>query len=390
MSKDDLERKPKPSPTDGSILPLDEPSLGLRRSTPEEIAWMRSRLSPLNTYTNHVREIVEDVVEPQPAVIRNSEPTRPKRPLWLPSEYKPRKLTEVGAAALESLGPEGSGILGYPTRPLTSLQERRDMLAARYAAHDMLRRGLVVEVMGAYYFYKRSVDRDRLLIDAFKRMPRSDGRMSRNELGYRLAMYRVATADQIFTIDPENAFNNFHLLLELERQDRLCRSQVRMGRGTIEIWYLGPKYWLELKEEYPEMELRGFGPMRSAMTRPNGMVSTAGRSNAFGHPLHQVDAIHWFTHEAELDGKEVRELLLDRYLRLELNNHPGLRCLDFRLWIGVPDGPSLPTDIEVIGSGSQYRSKAKKAYVTSSSIVHKSFSATPHQIDLGRHVCIGR
>jgi hypothetical protein len=351
---------------------------------------MRSRITRPRFGGVKARGIIEDPVDPQPVVIMDVKPGKPKRPLWLPSGYSPRKLTEVGAAALESLGPEGSGILGYPTSALTSLQERRDVLAARYAAHDLIRRGHVVEVLGAYYFYKRSMNRDRLLIDAYRQMPRSDGGMNRNELGFRLAMYRVATADQLFTLDPEHAFNNFQLLLELESQDRVCRSQVRMGRGTIEIWYLGPKLWHELIEEHPEMELRGFGPMRSAMTRPNGMVSTAGRSNAFGHPLHQVDAIQWFSHEAEINKMEVTELLLDRYLRLELNNQPGLRCLDFRLWIRVPEGPSLPTDIEVIGSGSQYRSKAKKAYVTSSNIVHKSFSDNPHKIDLGRHVCIGR
>ena len=180
------------------------------------------------------------------------------------------------------------------------------------------------------------------------------------------------------------------LLLELETHNLVCRSQVRMGEGSIAIWSLGPEMWNDLKDTYPEMELRGFGPMPSAMTRPNGMVSTSGHSNAFNHPLLQVDAIQWFTHEAELHKGVVTDLLLERHLRQEGENQPGHRYLDFRLRIKGPKGPSLPTDVEVIGLGHTYRSKAKKDYMASSSIVHKSFSGTPHKIDLGRHVCIGR
>lgn len=387
---DERERKPRLNPTDDYILPIDGPILGLRRSTREEIAWMRARLSKLSTYTNHVRATREADVEPQPVVVKDVKPEKPRRPLWLPSSYKPRKLTQVGADALASLGPNGVGMLGYPTGTLMSLQERRDMLAARYAAHDMLRLGHVVEVMGTYYFRKEKMDFDWLRADAFRRMPRVDGRMNRYELGNRLAMYRVATADQIFSLDPEHAYNNFQLLLELESQDRVCRRQVRMEQGFIEVWSLTPYFWRELKQDYPEMEPRGFGPMPAAMTRPNGMVSTSGHSNAFTHPLLQVDAIQWFIHEAELHKGVVTDLLLERHLRHEGENQPGHRFLDFRLWIEGPGGSSLPTDVEVIGLGSTYRSKAKKDYVTSSNIVHKSFSGTPHKIDLGRHVCIGR
>ena len=389
---DDLERKPKPKPkpTDDYILPLDEPILGLRRSTPEEIAWMRSRLSKLNTYTNHVRTIIEANDKAKPVVIEDPEPSKSRRPKWLPSSYRPKMLTEYGAAALASLGPNGPGILGYPTSSLTSLLDRRDILAARYTAHDMIRFGYAIEVMGTYYFRKDPMDYDLLRADAYRRMPRSDGRMNRYELGHWLANYRVATADQIFMIEPENAYNNFQLLLELERQDKVRRSQVRMGQGTIEIWYLGPKVWRELNQEHPEMESKGFGPMRSAMLRPNGMVSTAGHSNAFGHPLLQVDAIQWFFHEAELYGMEVTDLQLERSLRREVEDQHGHRFLDFRLWTRGPGGPSLPKDIEVIGTGSQYRSKAKKAYVASSKTLHRSFSDTPHQIELVDHICIGR
>lgn len=163
-----------------------------------------------------------------------------------------------------------------------------------------------------------------------------------------------------------------------------------MGQGTISIWCLGPEMWGDLKREYPEMESRGFGPMRSAKTRPHGMVTTSGHGHAFDHALLQVDAIQWFKHEAELNQKQVTGLMLERYLRNEGDNQPGHRYLDFRLRISGPGGPSMPMDVEVMGRGSQYRSKAKKAYIRSSSIVHKSFSSTPHKIELQNHVCIGR
>ena len=392
MNMDDLERqrKPKPNPTDDYILPLDEPTQWKRWSTLEEIAWMRSRLSKLNTYTNHVRTIIEANDKPKPVVIKEPEPSGSRRPLWLPSSYRPKMLTEYGGAALASLGPNEPGILGYPTTSLTSLSDRRDMLAARYAAHDMIRRGYAVEVMGTYHFRKDSLDYDRLRAGAYRWMPQSDGRMNRYELGHWLAIYRVATTDQIFTLEPENAYNNFQLLLEMESQDKVRRSQVRMGLGTIEIWYLGPKFWRELNHEHPEMETKGFGPMRTAMVRPNGMVSTAGRGNAFGHPLLQVDAIQWFFQEAELDGKDVADLQLERSLRREAENQQGQRFPDFRMWTKGPGGIPLPKDIEVIGTGSQYRSRAKKAYLASSKTLHRSFSDTPHQIELVDHVCIGR
>jgi hypothetical protein len=299
-------------------------------------------------------------------------------------------LTEHGAAALVSLGPGGPGILGYPTSNPTSLLDRRDMLAARYAAHDLIRLGYAVEVTGTYHFRKDSMDYDRLRADAYRQMPRSDGQMNRYEMGNWLAIYRVATADQIFMLKPEDAYNNFQLLLELESQDKVRRSHVRMGQGTIEIWYLGPKFWRELIHEHPEMEHKGLGPLRSAMTRPNGMVSTAGRSNAFGHPLLQVDAIQWFIHEAELYGLEVTDLQLERSMRQGVEDQRGQKFMDFRLWTRGPGGPSLPKDIEVIGTGSQYRSRAKKDYVASSKTLHRSFSDTPNKIELIDHICIGR
>lgn len=390
MDKKELERKQRSDAEDDYILPLDGPMRWLRPNTPEDIAFRRSRLTRSRLGPPGVKAIFEEDIDPRPATPQQAKPKKPKRPKWLPSSYHARALTQVGADALADLGPDGPGILGYPTSPMKSLQERRDMLAARYAAHDMIRLGHAVEVRGAYYFRKDSKDGADHLADAFKRMQRSDGQMDLYEMGKWLAVYRMATLDQIFTLDPENEFNNFQLLSEMEDRGFAIRSQVRFGKGRIDIWSLGPDLWGDLKSRYSEMETRGFGPLPPAMIRPNGMVNTGGRRNVFLHPLLQVDAIQWFIHEAELNQNVVKALMLERYLRRNGENEPGHRYLDFRLMIQGPFGASLPTDVEVIGLGSQYRSREKKAYIRSSSIVHKSFSSTPHKIELLNHVCIGR
>jgi hypothetical protein len=290
---------------------------------------------------------------------------------------------------LESLAPDGTGGCGYPFAPLRTLSARRDLLGARYAALDMVQRGLAFEVLGTYHHVTRKPDEGRIRSWAFSMLPQSHDAMDSIELLVWLATYRIATLDQIATLDPENAGNNVLLLMEWEREGLVRRAKVPLGMGEIEIWFLGKRAWDRVRSEYIDLEERGLGPLGGALTRANGMISSSCSGCWILHHLHQVDAIAWFRHQLQSAGGRMIGVALDRALRTGMDGEALTHYLDFRVEYVNHLGIQNAFHVEVVGTGSNYRSLAKKDIIKASPVNYRYSSVVtkkPHE----RFVNIGR
>jgi len=217
----------------------------------------------------------------------------------------------------------------------------------------------------------------------------SDFYMDDQDLLIWLAIFRVATLDQLLTMDPENAHNNHILLLEWRDRGLVSTLRVPLGEGSLEVWQLTPRVWHWLSSRYPEMSPRGMGPLRPLSAHDPAVLSSCAKGRRALHTLLQVDAIQWFQHVLRTLGGSVTNLYLERELMREGGNQRGGRFLDFRLTYGLPHGAAGSFDVEVIGTGSRYRSLKYKKYIQRC-VAHRSFSMASHRIDLGNHVCIGR
>jgi hypothetical protein len=370
----------EPEPIPDWVLRRDGEHPRQRRPRPFQLRFVDGRaFSPFTT----------EPEEPPTPIVKLAKPQTLQRPKWLRNTYRPAGLTEHGVLMLESLAPDGTGACGYPFAPLPTLTARRALLGARYAALDMVQRGHAFEVLGTYHHIARKPDEDRIRSWALSMLPRSNDAMDSYELLTWLATYRVATLDQIATLDPVNADNNVFLLMEWEREGLVKRAKVPLGMGEIEIWFLGKHAWDRLRSEDIHMEARGFGPPSGALTRTNGMLSSSRPGRWILHHLLQVDAIGWFRHQVIAEGGRMTGVVLDRALRTGLDGEAVPHFLDFRVEYVNDRGIRGFFDVEVVGTGSDYRNLAKKKIIERSplnfrfsSVVQKS----PHE----RFICIGR
>jgi hypothetical protein len=298
-------------------------------------------------------------------------------PSWLQGVYRPRALTPVGALALERLAPMGGGLRGYPLKAMESLSVRRDFLAMRYVALDLLRMGLVYELNGSYHHIDSLPERDMLAWEAKYALPRSTSRIHETDLLAWLAVTRSLSLDQFVSIDPENAFNNVELMFELVRQRLVDVTPISLGKGKWDGYGLSASAWRWLRKEHPELQAQGFGPRRAI------------GSNRDLHESLQADAIMWFAHAVQDAGGEVVDVALERALKREGENLRGEKFFDVRLTHVNSLGLRGIQEIEVVGIGNHYRRRAKIDLMRSSP-VYRSFSSHAGVIALGDHVSVGR
>lgn len=386
---------------------VNRPDLGLGASLPYDwmggthgfTAWsalsdpaeVRRRLSPVRAFPP-----VPIVVPPRSSAppppkpkLPKAGPLRPCLPAWLGNTYRPRAVTLAGVRAMEALGPQGEGLRAFPLEMPSTLSERRDLLAAKYVALDLLRRGHVFEVCGSFYNAALWEHHDVLGGKSIQSFPESQARMAPLELLEWLAICRIATLDQILWIDPINGGNTAMLLLELLEKKLVATHAVRFGLGSIDVWALSDKGWAWVRTQAIEAEARGFGPLRSHRrgADPDTAADCVGH-NAWHH-LAQVDAILWFWARLKLRGAVVTGIWLDRALATEGGMKQGGHFLDFRMHWETAAGLMGSFDVEVFGQGHSYRGKAFQDRIRGC-VAHRSFSASSARNVLGDHVVIGR
>jgi hypothetical protein len=385
----------QPSGNGISQSPLDNDGFAFRWGSHGSSEAIRARLGPVRAFQVYPGQgsQMKDVTSPSRHATKQPEsPLKPTPPKWLMGNYKPRGLTQAGLAALEALGPEGEGFRAFPLTPLDSLEARRDMLAAKYTAMDLVQQGLAFEANGSYFPMREIHRRKNLGQLTILSLQHSGFYMDEMELLRWLALGRMLTLDQFIAIDPENAYNNVTVLREMADRRIVNAREVPMGKGTVEVWELGKPGWEYLCEprHFPELKGLGYGPSRTKIPRHENLIVQshhAGRRDF--HSLIQTDAILWFMHDIAIRGGRVSQILLERALVLDGGNQLGERRLDFRIYHEAPDGRQGTFDVEVVGVGSAYRSAAFKKNLRGSP-AHRSFSAAPGKIELDRHISIGR
>lgn len=351
---------------------------------------MRRCLSPVRFHREDPQPLEEDETQLPPSGQEILSLGRPAVPSWLEGSYRPRALTAVGVQALEQLGPGSEGLRGFPREPVATLAERRDLLAARYVAWDMVARGDAVEAGGVYHH--RSPTMPSLEALAFRArwaFLSSSYHMDEKELLTWLGIFRLSTLDQLLTMDPENARNNHALLVELRDKDLVSTVRVPMGEGSLEVWQLTPRGWRYIARTYPEMRPRGMGPLHPLSADEPAILSSCATGRHALHALLQVDAIQWFEHMIRAQGGQITNLYLERALMREGGNRQGERFLDFRVAYELAHRAAGSFDVEVVGTGHSYRCRTRQDYIRNCA-AHGSFSGASSRIELGRHVCIGR
>lgn len=368
---------------------LDELLLPAQRWSGPDLEGLRKRLSPVRMTAHYPASILD--TSPDDFYAEDKEhDLRCSAPSWLEGTYRPKSLTRAGLDALEKLGPGGGGFLGIPHEEPETLADRRQMLAARYVAWDMVARGLAVESAGLY----RHVSNDKGLSSDFGLLERQlslgiteDG-MDPWHLVAHLAMMRLATLDQILALDPSNAGNNLRTLRELQGQV-FATQRIPFGRGALEVWSLTRKAWTLLQSHHPHLKDWGWGPFRRLKPYDPSILTSCTYGMRALHPLLVGDAIAWFRHGMAMCGSRMTDVWHDRALAVEAKQVGERAYMDLRLFYEHPSGVRGCMELEVIGIGGRYRSKAHKAWVHKSP-VHASYSSSAARIDLGRHVCIGR
>lgn len=351
---------------------------------------VRARLSPVRFHREDPQPLEEDESQLPHPCLEIMSLGRPPVPSWLEGSYRPRALTAVGVQALERLGPGNEGLRGFPREPLATLAERRDLLAARYLAWDMVARGVAVEAGGVYHHKSPTTPSlEALAFRARWAFLSSSYYMDERELLTWLGIFRLATLDQLLTLDPENARNNHTLLAELKDRGLVSTLRVPMGEGSLEVWQLTPRGWRYIARAYPEMRPRGMGPLHPLSGDEPAILSSCATGRHALHALLQVDAIQWFGHMIRAQEGQVTNLYLERVLMREGGNRRGGRFLDFRVAYELANRAAGSFDVEVIGTGHDYRSWACQDYIRKGA-AHGSFSGASSRIELGRHVCIGR
>lgn len=341
----------------------------------------RVRLVPLRIIGLPLRE--------SPGLSRTEEATNPSfrgkdnngrlltPPGWLEGHYRPRALTPAGTLALEQLGPMGEGFTAFPKGRFESLSDRRDHLAGKYAALDLLKRGLVCEVNGTFHHISHKHSLEELGEKAKQSMNPSDKFMEVKEILEWLAVGRSMTLDQYISLDPDNASKNVDLLWALENEKLVDRFHVKHGRGSWEAYTLSKSAWRYLRHDLVGLDERGFGPRR-----PIGC-------NRDFHELIQVDAIFWFEQMIKDAGGQVVDLKLEKALKGEIGFNEKGSYFDFRMNYINEDKMRGLIEVEVIGMSSWYRMSIKRNAIKSSP-VYWSFSAHSDSIEMEKHVVIGR
>lgn len=393
MENDDRNRKIGPDLNlDGDyIQELDEINSGFLRRSPDAADDLRRRLWPVRSYPigGWGGPFSAFTTDHHPISVAAMPPEKLRPPRWLAGTYRPRALSEAGVRALECLAPDGMGLCGYTEDPITSQAMRRDVLASRYAALDMVERGHAFEVGGTYHHSVRKPRLDDLREQAIRSLRQSNQQVDETKLQLWLAVGRVMTMDQIIELDPENAYNNISLLQEFKVNGDVNRQTVALGHGSIEVWFLEKRAWDRLVASCPVLDEWGYGPLRFVSGPANGRIASTCRGLHLLHHLIQFDAIQWFADQVIERSNRVTGIFLERWLKSANENAPGERYLDFQINFEAPDGRMSCFAVEVIGKGHSYRSRDKKKYIQSTP-VHRSFSSSAHQINLDYHVSIGR
>jgi len=147
-----------------------------------------------------IRKAIGAGTPPSPRVKKAVQPPR-----WLESQYRPRRLSENGRQFLDRLAPNAGLVSPVPFTGMSSLLERRDYLARRYVALDLLRKGLVIEAFGHYQnarIPRPTVDRISPLKEG---LPRDTEGVEAAEILLRLAVYRRMSWGQLMALQPLGA-----------------------------------------------------------------------------------------------------------------------------------------------------------------------------------------
>lgn len=341
----------------------------------------RHTLVPLRAWGLPTRPNPElDKVEAEGLVVVANPATKVPRlraPEWLRGSYRPKALTSAGAFALNQLSPAGDGLNPFPRCRIANLEQRREYLAMRYVALDMLMRGLAFEVNGHFHHWEDLDHRSAIGNLAQMEMTPSNERMHELAMLSWLAICRMMSLDQVILLEPQNARNNVDLLWALEAKDLVTRFQVVHGLGRWDAYTLTDRTWRWMHHQYPELAKRGVGPRKLA------------GNNRDLHEALQVDALCWFIQDLTDAGGEVLDVWLDRALRREAYHGGGGGYRDFRLCSRNAKGLETIQEVEVIGVGSTYRTRGKRE-ANRNCPVYCSYSAGGGRIEMGRHVSIGR
>lgn len=292
---------------------------------------------------------------------------------WLKGAYRPRNLTEIGALATEELRPGGPGLITVGQDDWRDLEDRKAYLSRRYVGLDLLRKGLVVEVLGTYWNREDKRPKEKVQAEVMARLSGGEPHTTREDLMCWAACFRRMSLEHLYSLDPQGAKENLIRAMEMVEQGVFEAREVQIGEGHLTTLGMTRRGWKEFRKEFPEAEERGLGP-REPLGR-----------NLELHEQAVGDALGYFAHEIQAKGGEVVGVWLDRSLRRMHLGDDKVR--DLRIEFVNRLGLRTLAEVEVVGVSNAYR--MARAVAKSGGFGRRGFDVTG-RLKGGSHVAVSR